>query len=207
MRALATTQRSEEWFALRRGVPTCSRFDKIITAATAKPSAAQDGLINELISEAILPPEQGVIKYVSEEMEHGMILEAEARCRYELDHASEPVTEMGFLMHESGLFGGSPDALVGESGGAEIKCPSGPVHVGYFRAGVLPACYKQQVHGYLAVTGRPWWSFFSYCRNLPPFHVIVKRDEYTAKLEKELFNFAEKYNAARVQFGLPKLGN
>ncbi len=207
MRAIATTQRSAEWFEIRRGVPTCSRFDKIITAATAKPSSAQESLINELISESILPPEQGVVKYVSEEMEQGMILEAEARCRYELDHAREPVTEMGFLIHDSGLFGGSPDALVGESGGAEIKCPSGPVHVGYFRAGVLPDCYKQQVHGYLAVTGRAWWSFFSYCRNLPPFHVIVKRDEYTAKLEQELFNFVDKYNAARVQFGLQPLGN
>lgn len=207
MRALATVQRSEEWFALRRGVPTCSRFDKIITAATAMASASQEGLINELISESILPPEQGVIKYVSEEMEQGMILEAEARFCYELNHATAPIAEMGFLMHDSGLYGGSPDALVGEDGGAEIKCPSGPVHVGYFRAGVLPDCYKQQVHGYLAVTGRPWWDFFSYCRNLPPFRIRVMRDSYTAALEAELMNFSNKYNEARVQFGLPKLGN
>jgi len=206
MRALATTQRSAEWFELRRGLPTCSRFDKIITAATGKPSSAQESLINELIAESILPPEQGVVKYVSEEMEQGMILEAEARCCYELNHASAPVTEMGFLMHDSGLFGGSPDALVGDDGGAEIKCPSGPVHIGYFRAGVLPDCYKQQVHGYLAVTGRPWWDFFSYCRNLPPFHIRINRDSYTAALAAELMKFSVKYNEARVQFGLQPLG-
>lgn len=207
MRALATIQRSEEWFALRRGIPTCSRFDKIVTAVTGKPSSMQDRLIDELISESILPPEQGVVKYVSEEMEQGMILEAEARCSYELNHATAPVKEIGFLLHDSLLYGGSPDALVGDEGGAEIKCPSGPVHVGYFRAGVLPDCYKQQTHGYLAVTGRPWWDFYSYCRNLPPFHIRVMRDSYTASLEAELIKFSIKYNEARVQFGLPKLGN
>jgi hypothetical protein len=206
MKAIETQQRSEEWFNLRRGIPTASRFDKIITAKKGDASSAQDSLINELISESILPAEQGVIRYVSAEMEQGMILEAEARCRYELDHATGPVSEVGFVLHDSGLFGGSPDALVGEDGGVEIKCPSGPVHVSYFRGGVLPDCYKQQVHGYMAVTGRNWWDFYSYCRNLPPFYLRVTRDEYTAKLERALFDFAAAYNTARKVFDLPPIG-
>ena len=61
--------------------------------------------------------------------------------------------------------------------------------------------------GYLAVTGRKWWSFFSYCRNLPPFHVVMERGELVDKLQAELANFCNKYNEARVQFGLPKLGS
>jgi hypothetical protein len=207
MKALFCAQRSEEWFAARRGLPTCSRFDAILTAVKGEPSKAQEKLINELIAESILPPEQGAVnRYVSAEMEEGIKLEAEARCCYELEHATEPVTEAGFLLADSGLYGGSPDALVGESGGVEIKCPNAATHIGYVRAGRLPDDYKCQVHGSLIVSGREWWDFFSYCRHLPPFRVRVVRDSFTAKLEAELLNFCAKYNEARIVFGLKPIG-
>jgi hypothetical protein len=208
MRALLMPQRSLEWFNARRGIPTCSRFDAILTPKTAKPAAAQESLINELIAESIAPPDSGFIKpeYVSEEMEQGMRLEAEARCAYELEHASEPVGEVGFLVHDSGLFGGSPDALVGESGGVEIKCPQLSTHIGYVRNGTLPDAYRCQVHGYLIVTGRKWWSFMSYARHFPPFHLRIERDDFTAKLEAELLAFCARYNAERAKFNLPPIG-
>lgn len=210
MKIHEVSQRSEAWFAARRGLPTCSRFDAILTARTARPAAAQDTLINELIAESIEPPEQGLLrpKFMSEDMEQGMKLEAEARCRYDLDFTGndEPVTNAGFITHDSGLFGGSPDALVGEAGGVEIKCPSSATHVGYVREGALPAEYRCQVHGYLVVTGRAWWDFFSYARNFEPLRVRVNRDDFTAKLESELLAFCARYNAERVRFGLPPIG-
>lgn len=199
-------QRSEAWFDARRGMPTCSRFDKILTAVQEKPAAAQQSLINELIAETIVPPEEGFIRPSTADMEHGMKLEGEARCCYELEHATEPVGEVGFLIHDSGLFGGSPDALVGEVGGVEIKCPKAETHIGYIRGGVLPNDYKCQVHGYLVVTGREWWDFFSYARGFPPFLLRVERSEFTAKLEAELLRFVERYNEARAMFGLPPIG-
>lgn len=211
MKYIDVPQRSVEWFNARRGLPTCSRFDSILTPKTGKPAAAQETLINELIAESIMPPEAGLIKpqFTSEDIERGMILEAEARCAYELEFAPKghPVTEKGFLLHDSGLFGGSPDALVGEIGGCEIKCCAPATHVGYFRAGVLPDCYRCQVHGYLVVTGRPWWSFFSYARHFPPMHVRVMRDDFTEKLQVELFAFCARYNLVRADFGLPPIGN
>ncbi len=208
MKVYNLNQRSEEWFAVRRGVPTASRFDSIVTPAKCEPAKAQETLINALIAESILPPAEGLLKpsYMSPEMEEGVKLEAEARCCYELEHAKEPLSEVGFVMHDSGLFGGSPDALVGEGGGCEIKCPLLSTHIGYIRAGVLPAEYKCQVHGYLVVTGRPWWDFFSYVRHAAPFHLRVTRDAFTAKLESELFAFAARYNAERAKFGLPPIG-
>jgi hypothetical protein len=204
----AVTQRSEAWFNARKGMPTCSRFDSILTPKTGKPASAQDTLINELIAESILPPEAGLIKpqFMSEEMEQGIILEAEARCAYELEFAPEPVREAGFITHDSGLFGGSPDALVGESGGVEIKCPALATHIGYIRDGELPPAYRCQVHGYLIVTGRAWWDFFSYARNAPPFRLRVERDDFTAKLEAELHAFVARYNAERAKFNLPPIG-
>lgn len=208
MKTHAVAQRSEQWFAARRGLPTCSRFDSILTPKTGKASAAQESLINELIAESIQPPEAGLIKpqFTTAEMEQGMVLEAEARCAYELEFAPEPVSEVGFVTHDSGLFGGSPDALVGESGGVEIKCPLLSTHIGYVRAGDLPSDYKCQVHGYLIVTGRGWWDFFSYARNAAPFRLRVTRDDFTAKLEAELHAFCARYNAERAKFNLPPVG-
>jgi len=200
-------QRSEEWFAARRGLPTCSRFNQILTAVQGKPSSAQDTLINELIAESLCPPEEGFIRPASAEMEYGMKLEAEARCCYELEYAREPMSEVGFMLADCGMFGGSPDALVGESGGVEIKCPNASTHIGYFRAGVLPSEYRCQVHGYMVVSNRPWWDFFSYARNIPPFRVRVPRDDFTAKLEAEVLSFCERYNIARAMFDLPPVGS
>lgn len=205
MKVMTFPQRSEAWYAARRGLPTCSRFDAILTPKTGKPSASQDRLINELIAESKLPAQEGVILPMTDEMEYGMKLEAEARCSYELEHTSGNVTEIGFVLHDSGLFGGSPDALVGNDGGVEIKCPAAHTHIGYVRGEVLPDDYKCQVHGHLIVTGRPWWDFFSYCRHFDPFLVRVVRDDFTAKLESELMAFCERYNAQRVRFGLPTL--
>lgn len=207
MKTLDVQQRSESWYAARRGLPTCSRFSSILTAAKELPSSAQDTLIAELISESILPPEQGVIRPMTDEMREGMVLEGEARCAYELNFSPSPVTEVGFLIHESGLYGGSPDGLVREDGGVEIKCVSGPVQVKYILGGVIPLEYRLQVAGYLAVTGRNWWSFFSYCRNLPPFHVVMTRGPLVAKLEAELINFCARYNEVRAKFDLPPIGN
>jgi hypothetical protein len=196
-------QRSESWHEVRKGIPTASRFDMILTAVQAKPAAAQETLINQLLAESIMPPQQGLIKNVmTEEMETGMILEAEARCRYELEFADLPVTEVGFIMADNGLYGGSPDALVGDVGGVEIKCPSPSVQIGYIRSGTLPNEYRCQVHGYLAITGRAWWDFFAYARNLPVFKIRVYRDDFTLKLESELLNFASKYQKAREAFGI-----
>ena len=206
MTTVDAPQRSPEWYEARRGLPTGSRFDMILTPKKGEPAAAQETLIAQLIAESICPPEEGVIDVRTADMEQGIRLEAEARCCYEMDFAKAPVAEVGFRIHESGLFGGSPDAIVGEDGGVEIKAPKACTHVGYYRDGTLPSEYKCQVHGYMIVTGRAWWDFFSYARNLPPFHVRVRRDDFTAKLEAELYRFCEKYNKARAQFGLPPIG-
>jgi hypothetical protein len=210
MKLFSVEQRSEAWFSARRGLPTCSRFDSILTPRNAAPSSGQQTLINELIAESILPPELGSIKpqFTNDDIERGMILEAEARCAYDMEFAKgQPVTQVGFVLHESGLFGGSPDALVGEDGGVEIKCPAPATHIGYIRKGVLPDAYRCQVHGYLIVTGRPYWDFFSYARAFQPFHLRVTRDDFTDKLESELNAFCIRYNRERADFGLPPIGN
>lgn len=195
-------QRSEEWFAARRGLPTCSSFGRIITPAKGLPSSSQEKLINELIAEALCPTYGP--GYTSADMDAGTGMEGEARAFYAFEREAE-VREVGLIVSDCGRFGGSPDGLVDEDGGLEIKCPGAATQVAYLRGVTLPDDYKAQVHGHLVVTGRKWWDFLSYYPGLPKMLVRVERDDFTAKLADELNRFAERLNVARVAFGLPIL--
>lgn len=206
MKTFDHPQRSPEWFELRRGLPTCSVFDKIVTPSKGEPSSSQDKLINELIAESLCPSMDPGGGYQSADMEIGARTEAEARAFYEFAHAQGPITTPGFCLADCGRFGGSPDALVGEDGGLEIKCPSATTQIAYIRAGTIPNDYRCQIHGYLVVTGRKWWDFLSYHPDLPKFRVRQKRDAFTEKLAAEISAFCDRYNTVRVAFGLAKLG-
>jgi hypothetical protein len=76
--------------------------------------------------------------------------------------------------------------------------------VGWVMAGKLPDEHSQQVHGSMAVTGLNSWHFFSFFPGLQPFHIIVYRDAYTAKLSASLDDFLIQYAAARSAV-IPKL--
>jgi hypothetical protein len=206
MKTFDCDQRSAEWLAARRGIPTASRFDMIVTPGEGKPSTQQAKLIDTLLAEALLTTEIEEERSTAD-MDNGAALEDEARAFYELSHATGPVTQVGFCLADCGLFGGSPDALVGEDGGLELKCPLGSTHLGYVRSGKLPTKYRSQVHGHLLITGRKYWDFASYHRGLPAFVVRVVPDVFTQTLEKELHAFVAKLNAARAQFNLPPIGN
>jgi dihydrofolate reductase len=103
---------------------------------------------------------------------------------YELETDHE-VTEVGFCMHDTLRCGVSPDGLIGDDGGIEIKCPKPSTHVKYLRKGTLPSEYKAQVMGCLWITGRQWWDFMSYHPQMPNLLIRVHRDdEYINQLER-----------------------
>lgn len=198
-------QGSDSWWEARRGRPTCSSFDRILTPATAKPSGAQDGFIDELVAECIqfnpkFFTERGILRTKradSPEMAHGREQEDEARQAF-ANHTGLSVETVGFCESDCGRWGGSPDLLVvGGGQGGELKCPQPATHVGYLRSGELPREYKCQVHGHLILSGYPVWSFFSWCPPLPPLHVEVRPDEFTQKLRDELERFLTKLDEAK----------
>lgn len=87
------------------------------------------------------------------------------------------VNRVGFCTTDDGRIGCSPDGLIGEDGGIEIKCPQPTTHLRYLDEGKVPDQYLAQVHGSMLVTGRKWWKFLSYSRQFPPLIVHVERDE------------------------------
>lgn len=181
------TQRDDLWRACRLGIPTASSFAKILTP-TGKLSTQRDAYIHQLLAEWVLGYEDEIPQTYW--IERGANLEPEARNWYEFQHGVD-VRQVGFVYtDERRLSGCSPDWLIGEDGGGEIKCPKASTHIGYLLAETIPKDYIPQVQGCLYVTGRAWWDFVSYHPELPPKVIRVERDpEYQQALEQALGRF------------------
>jgi len=199
MKLFNVEQRSAEWWRLRRGIPTASSFDKIMSPVKCVPSTSQDGFIDSLIAESIdqvysCEPEDS---YVSKSMQNGIDTEPEARSWYAM-RTDQELTEVGFCLSDCGRYGCSPDALVGENGMIEVKCPDLKTHIRYVRNGTLPSEYKCQVHGSLLVTRREWCDFISYSPSdeIDSLIIRVYPDDFTATLQGELEKFLRKYQSA-----------
>ena len=173
MRIIECEQGTPEWLQARLGIPSASSYSKLVTT-TGKSSAQAEAYINQLVAERITG--EATVFHVTEPMARGVELEPEARFRYEME-TGNLVRQVGFLMHDTLQAGASPDGLVGENGGLEIKCPSPATHVEYLRDGNLPSKYIQQVQGCLWISGRDWWDFMSYHPKMEPLIVRVFRDE------------------------------
>ena len=177
MRIIECEQGGPEWLQARLGVPSASSYSKLITT-TGRASAQADAYINQLVAERLTG--EPTFFQVTDPMQRGMDLEPLARHAYEME-TGNLVIQVGFLMHDTLEAGASPDGLIGENGGLEIKCPSGHTHVEYLRDDVLPTKYFQQVQGCLWISGRDWWDFMSYHPRMEPLIVRVFRDEQFIK--------------------------
>jgi hypothetical protein len=202
MKMFDMPQGSQEWWAIRRGIPTASEFDKIITPAKCQVSAQARNYICKLIADlAALYPPENVESWTNHAMRHGIDCEPEARRWYEFDRGVQ-VAQVGFCITDDGRFGCSPDGLVGEDGLLELKCPQLHTHADYLLDGGLPTEYKCQVHGQLVVTGRKWVDFLSYSPGLDPLLIRVEPDEFTAKLASALEVFWQQYQEALQKLGV-----
>jgi hypothetical protein len=192
----AFKQYSEEWWEAHRGRPSCSNFVKIITPAKADFSKSAIAYSCELIAELYDPNYGPKDECMTTAMRNGRMMEREARHYYAMDRDVD-VQEVGLVETDCGRFVGSPDSLVGDEGGLEIKSPDCKTHIRYLLDGCLPAEYVPQVHGYLHITQRPWWDFESYYRGLPSLIVRVEASDYTRKLGEALEKFWELHSANR----------
>lgn len=195
MKVHTCQQYSEDYWKVRRGIPSASCFDNIITP-TGKPSEQSHKYVCSLIADRLSPLYGQQEEYVSASMRNGTIMEPEARRYYEFEREMK-VEQVGFCITDDGRFGVSPDALVNKREGTlELKNPDPKTHVEWLLAGVLPPKHKPQVHGALIVTGCDWADFMSYSPGLPPLLVRVVADEYTEQLRAALEVFWTRYQEA-----------
>lgn len=189
-------QGSQAWIEARCGVPTASEFGELLTPKfEVRSGEMPKTYLARKLAEAWGGP---LPKFTSFQMEQGTILEEQAVPFYEFT-SGEPVTRVGLCLTDDGRVGCSPDGLIGEEGGIEIKCPEAQTHVKYLLKGTLPEEYAAQVHGSMYVTGRKWWKFLSYRRHFPPLIIKIERDEkiiaqIDAAIKPFLASFDEAWN-------------
>lgn len=188
-------QGTEEWLKLRVGKVTASELGNLLTPLFKLREG--EGVKTYLCSKAAEQWRgQPLPGFTSHATEQGQLLEDEARREFAFD-TDHKIHNVGFVETDDGKFGCSPDALLDEDGGLELKCPEPTNHVRYLLDGTLPKDYACQVHGSMFATGRPWWKFVSYRRGFPAFVLRVERDESICqKIEDAVGLFAIQLEAA-----------
>lgn len=188
-------QGSPEWLAARLGIPTASEFSKILTP-TGKVSTQAKGYANKLLAEILTgAPVQTFEK--TPWMERGNELEQEAADYYSLINGVE-LEKVGFCTNDARTYGCSPDRLIGEDGGLEIKVVAPHTMIEYLLTGKLDMDYYPQIQGCMLVTGRKWWDWIAYCPNMPELVIKVERnDEYISALDTSLKDFNTKLQIDR----------
>lgn len=122
------------------------------------------------------------------------------------DHYGVEVTPCGFMEWTAPAFtiGVSPDGLVGDDGGIEIKAPRKRGHVLTAVGGEVPAEHMAQIQTALFVSGRDWWDFVSFHGGMrlwvkrvypdPEWHRAIAAA--AADFEKTVAQMVNDYNAA-----------
>lgn len=186
-------QGSVEWFAARAGIATASEFSTVMAKGKDGGASVTRAKYMRQLAGEILTGEPAPEGYTNAFMERGKVLEDEAREAYAFMTDAEPI-RVGFI--KNGRAGASPDSLIGDAGGLEIKNAIPAVQIERLQRGTLPTEHKAQVQGCLWIAGRQWWDFVSYCPRLPSLIVRVERDEeYIAQLAKAVEAFNEELDA------------
>jgi hypothetical protein len=189
-------QNTPAWLKLRAGKVTASEMHHLLTPTFAKTTGTKPRkyLCTKLAEAWFGEPLPGFGG--SWATDQGHLREEEAIPWFALTYDCEP-KRVGFVTGDDGRCGCSPDALLGDDGGLEVKCPQPTAHVGYVLDGEVPDEYATQVHGSLYVTGRASWTFLSYRADFPPLVVTVKRDEaIMRKIGAALASFYQEFDAA-----------
>lgn len=191
-------QGTDEWFAVRAGLPTASEFAKVCAKAgprggtSHKEYVGRTKYMDQLCAEIITGEPQESEWKGNRHTERGKEREDEARSLYAFLNDVEP-EQVGFV--RNGNCGCSPDSLIGDNGMLEIKDAIGSVQIARLRAGTLPPEHRLQCLGNLLVAEREWIDFMSHSRGLPPLIVRVHRDEIALdELRRSVDKFVDELN-------------
>ena len=188
MRTFHCRQGTEEWDELRKR-PTASEFSKFVTPARGDYSSQATAYAAKVVAKKL-----GVYQEPPQSfwMEWGTENEPNAKHAYTLETGNE-IQEVGFVMPDyTDAYGCSPDGLIGDDGGIEVKCPAPETLIRYHAEGGLPLEHKVQVQSTLFITGRDWWDFYAWHPELSAFLIRVEPDrDYHAKIAESLLKLLE----------------
>jgi len=158
-------QNTLEWMELRTGKLGGSSIGKVMANFGKSFGPPAHDLAVQIAIEQ-LTGKKIESQYTNSHMERGHIQEPIARALYE-ENNFVTVSNGGFF--DSGdLLGVSPDGLVDDDGGIEIKSVIESVHFANIKRRGFDPAYKWQIYAELLVSGREWWDFVSFCETFPP---------------------------------------
>lgn len=173
-------QRTDDWRAARAGKLTASRFvDVVSIKKDGKPTAARAKYMREIVFERLALSATHEVS--GHALKWGTEVEQFGKEAFELE-TGLILQEASFMTHPMYPFiGCSPDALIGDDGGYESKCPMDEgVHIETWLNG-MPDEHVPQVQGGMLVTGRKWWEFVSFDPRMAPrfqlYHQRIPRDD------------------------------
>lgn len=203
-------QYTPEYWEAKKGKPSASEFHRIITPAKWEYAAGAYSYACELVAQEYDYNYGQPDAFATAAMRNGTIIEPEARRAYTF-YTGREVEQVGLCVSDCGRFACSPDGLVGEDGGIELKHPTAATHVKWLLAGGVPPEHLAQCHGFLLVTKRSWIDFLAWYPGMPPLLVRVEPDEKTLKLAEALERFDRTLGEVRASiagrepaFGRPK---
>jgi len=180
-------QQSEEWYKIRRGKITASH-----ATAIANCGKGLDNYILEVMADYFSCAEKE--QFSNKHTERGNKLEPIARSIYEIE-TGNTVKQVGFIEYND-YVGCSPDGLVGDDGGIEIKCPDDKEYFKLLleKEGAISSDYMWQVQMNLLITERKWWDLIFYNPNYKQTIIVFRiyPDEEAHKKLKQGFIIAEK---------------
>lgn len=169
-------QGTDEWHESRLGIVTASEVNNLVTptgkqASGAKVTAYAAEIASQRVNRRIED------NFQSFAMMKGSFHEEYARESYNDNY--EPVDECGFITRDFGAFivGCSPDGLVDDKGGIEIKSREPKFQVATIVSDEVPKEYINQCQTFLIVSGRQWVDFVQYSTGMPLFVKRVYSDD------------------------------
>ncbi|MBR2251485.1 MAG: YqaJ viral recombinase family protein [Neisseriaceae bacterium] len=201
LQLLHCQQGTDEWKTARLGIPTASRFHKIMTTK-CKQSQQKQNFLYELLEEHIT--QIPYFDFQSEDMKRGVLLESTARQLYEKTTKNQ-VYEVGGVWYQGKhKILASPDGLMPNlRKGLEIKCPKINNHIDYVHHQKVPTKYLLQIQGCLWITGYKSWDFVSFCpeyKKQPFFMITVARDEHLIQqMKNHICQFSDELEQLKIQ--------
>jgi YqaJ-like viral recombinase domain len=182
-------QGSEAWRQARVGFITGSRISDIFPSARCGYEKYKVNLAVERLTG--IPTPEG---FKSARMQQGNDIEEEARESYSFIYGVD-VRQVGFIKHPKiPNFGVSPDGLIGNDGGLELKNRDQHIHVPLLLSKKPPRAALLQMYAAMSCCDLDWVDYGSYNDTMPPkLRLIVVRafrdDKEIAVIEKAVIQF------------------
>ena len=149
-------QGSDSWFDMRLSRATASHAHEILSASSTLGYKKYRAL---LFTQRFTGKK--IDSYSNDKMDDGTVNEPVARLLYSLQ-TGHKVRESGFWVHDEHDAGASPDGIVNEEFGLEIKTQLPHIHLMAKLDGFIDSKYKKQMDFQMWITGYKKMDFISY---------------------------------------------